>query len=116
MELIIPTYSSVLCKKKTLFGDTKKVADVVAKEEQTGVAGYVSRQLDQDIHASVKESEYVSAIHDNAEKFDPRTEEAFKYVQVKLLPEVVSNRQCSGLEPSQGESPRHHATRKSLTV
>ena len=72
----------MLCKKKTLFGDTKKVADVVAKEEQTGVAGYVSRQLDQDIHASIKESEYVSAIHDNAEKFDPRTEEAFKYVQV----------------------------------
>ena len=48
----------------------------------TGVGAFVQRQLDQDIHASVKESEYVSAIHDNAEKFDPRTEEAFKYVQV----------------------------------
>ncbi|CAM9387668.1 unnamed protein product, partial [Scytosiphon promiscuus] len=38
-------------------------------------------QMNQDIHSSVKDSEYVSAIHDNAEKFDPRAEEAFKYVQ-----------------------------------
>ena len=58
------------------------MAEADAKQQATGVAGYVSRQLDQDIHSSVKESEYVSAIHDNAEKFDPRTEEAFKYVQV----------------------------------
>ena len=60
------------------------MAEVDAKQQATGVAGYVSRQLDQDIHSSVKESEYVSAIHDNAEKFDPRAEEAFKYVQVSL--------------------------------
>ncbi|CAN0481213.1 unnamed protein product, partial [Hapterophycus canaliculatus] len=40
-------------------------------EEGTGVIGFVQRQLDQDIHSSVKDSEYVSAIHDNAEKFDP---------------------------------------------
>ncbi|CAN0161887.1 unnamed protein product [Ectocarpus sp. 13 AM-2016] len=39
-------------------------------------------QMNQDIHSSVKDSEYVSQIHDNAEKFDPRAEEAFKYVQV----------------------------------
>ncbi|CAM9680133.1 unnamed protein product, partial [Sphacelaria rigidula] len=49
---------------------------------QTGVFGYVNRQLNQDIHASIKDSEYVSSIHDNAEKFDPRAEEVFKYVQV----------------------------------
>ncbi|CAM9951823.1 unnamed protein product [Scytosiphon promiscuus] len=59
-----------------------RAATVAAKEEGTGVVGFVQRQLDQDIHSSVKDSEYVSAIHDNAEKFDPRTEEAFKYVQV----------------------------------
>ncbi|CAN0011388.1 unnamed protein product, partial [Discosporangium mesarthrocarpum] len=35
-----------------------------------------------DIHASVKDDAHVSAIHDNAEIFDPRTEEVFKYVQV----------------------------------
>lgn len=49
---------------------------------QGGVLGYINGQLDQDIHASVKESEYVSGIHDKAEKFDPRAEEVFKYVQV----------------------------------
>ena len=61
-----------------------KVAAQSEKQENTGtgVGNFVQRQLDQDIHASIKDSEYVSAIHDNAEKFDPRTEEAFKYVQV----------------------------------
>ncbi|CBJ32174.1 hypothetical protein Esi_0313_0001 [Ectocarpus siliculosus] len=38
-------------------------------------------QMNQDIHFSAKHSQYVSSIHDNAEKFDPRAEEAFKYVQ-----------------------------------
>ncbi|CAN0347857.1 unnamed protein product [Pylaiella littoralis] len=48
----------------------------------TGIIGFVQHQLDQDVHASVKDSKYINAIHENAEKFDPRTEEAFKYVQV----------------------------------
>ncbi|CAN0424093.1 unnamed protein product [Pylaiella littoralis] len=52
------------------------------KAEQSGMVGFVMNQMNQDIHSSVKDSEYVSAIHDNAEKFDPRAEEAFKYVQV----------------------------------
>lgn len=60
-----------------------QVEEVAAKEQGTGIMGYVQGQLDQDIHKSTKESEYVSGIHDNAEKFDPRTEEAFKYVQVR---------------------------------
>lgn len=51
---------------------------------------YLSRQLDQDIHASVKDSEYVSAIHENAEKFDPRSEEVFKYIQVRTLFDVFT--------------------------
>ena len=58
------------------------MADAEEKEKQSGVVGFVMNQMNQDIHATVKESEYVSAIHDNAEKFDPRAEEAFKYVQV----------------------------------
>ncbi|CAN0318406.1 unnamed protein product [Ascophyllum nodosum] len=55
-----------------------------AKEEsrKSGIVGFVQGQMNQDIHASIKDSDYVSAIHDNAEKFDPRAEEAFKYVQV----------------------------------
>ncbi|CAM9757545.1 unnamed protein product [Ascophyllum nodosum] len=51
-------------------------------KERGGIIGFVQGQMNQDIHASIKDSEYVSAIHDNAEKFDPRAEEAFKYVQV----------------------------------
>ena len=66
-------------------GPDSQVATSAPKEEASGggVGAFVQRQLDQDIHASIKESEYVSAIHDNAEKFDPRAEEAFKYVQVR---------------------------------
>ncbi|CAM9960275.1 unnamed protein product [Scytosiphon promiscuus] len=60
----------------------KGVAASQARAQQTGVVGFVMNQMNQDIHSSVKDSEYVSAIHDNAEKFDPRAEEAFKYVQV----------------------------------
>lgn len=48
----------------------------------TGIGAYIAKTLDQDLHAAVKESEYVSQIHDNAEKFDPRAEEVFKYIQV----------------------------------
>ena len=54
-----------------------------AKAQQSGVVGFVMNQMNQDIYSSVKDSEYVSTIHDNAEKFDPRAEEAFKYVQVR---------------------------------
>lgn len=47
-----------------------------------GIGAYINRHLDYDVHASAKESEYVANIHDRAEKFDPRAEEVFKYVQV----------------------------------
>merc|ERR1719409_1567101 len=35
-----------------------------------------------DPHASVDQSEMVKAIHANAEKFDPMTEDYFKYIQI----------------------------------
>lgn len=35
-----------------------------------------------DIHAAVDDDSTVSAIHSNAEKFDPKTESVFKYIQV----------------------------------
>lgn len=64
-------------------GSLKPVEAVQAKESTMGgIVGFVQGQMNQDIHASIKDSDYVSAIHDNAEKFDPRAEEAFKYVQV----------------------------------
>ena len=47
-----------------------------------GIVGFVQGQMNQDIHAAIKDSKYVTEIHDKAEKFDPRAEEAFKYVQV----------------------------------
>ncbi|CAN0500978.1 unnamed protein product, partial [Discosporangium mesarthrocarpum] len=60
------------------------VAKELDEEVKTGggLVGFVKGQLDSDIHASIKEDANVSAIHDRAEKFDPRTEEVFKYVQV----------------------------------
>ncbi|CAM9710148.1 unnamed protein product, partial [Discosporangium mesarthrocarpum] len=62
-----------------------QVPEEETKTESTtsgGIVGFVKGQLDSDIHASIKEDANVSAIHDNAEMFDPRTEEVFKYVQV----------------------------------
>ncbi|CAN0064289.1 unnamed protein product, partial [Chrysoparadoxa australica] len=46
------------------------------------IGNFVNKQMEADTHASVKSNDAVSAIHDNAEKFDPRAEEVFKYVQV----------------------------------
>ncbi|CAN0397168.1 unnamed protein product [Pylaiella littoralis] len=60
----------------------KNIIEREVKAEQTGMVGFVMNQMNKDVHSSVKDSEYVSAIHDNAEKFDPRAEEAFKVVQV----------------------------------
>lgn len=48
----------------------------------SGIGAFINRHLDYDVHANAKESEYVANIHDRAEKFDPRAEEVFKYVQV----------------------------------
>ncbi|CAM9627265.1 unnamed protein product [Ectocarpus sp. 13 AM-2016] len=79
---VLPYMRKNIAAKFNEDGTLKPVAEVEAKEKQTGVVGFVMNQMNQDIHSSVKDSEYVSQIHDNAEKFDPRAEEAFKYVQV----------------------------------
>lgn len=47
-----------------------------------GIGAFINRHLDYDVHTSAKESQFVANIHDRAEKFDPRAEEVFKYVQV----------------------------------
>lgn len=59
-----------------------EVAPKVTVSQGGGIIGYVHRQINHDVHSVVKESEYVSDIHDRAEKFPPRAEEVFKYVQV----------------------------------
>ncbi|CAM9643878.1 unnamed protein product [Ectocarpus sp. 6 AP-2014] len=79
---VLPYMRRNIATKFNEDGTLKPVAAVEEKEKQSGVVGFVMNQMNKDIHSSVKESEYVSQIHDNAEKFDPRAEEAFKYVQV----------------------------------
>ncbi|CAN0448920.1 unnamed protein product [Pylaiella littoralis] len=84
--LMVPTVLPYMKKKIALKfnedGTAKPEIEREAKAEQTGMVGFVMNQMNKDVHSSVKDSEYVSAIHDNAEKFDPRAEEAFKVVQV----------------------------------
>ncbi len=41
------------------------------------------RGLEQDVHKIVEEDPIVAAIHKNAEVFDPKTEYAFSYLQVR---------------------------------
>ncbi|CBJ33038.1 high affinity phosphate transporter, probable [Ectocarpus siliculosus] len=79
---VLPYMRRNIAAKFNEDGTLKPVAAVEEKEKQSGVVGFVINQLNKDVHSSVKESEYVSQIHDNAEQFDPRAEEAFKYVQV----------------------------------
>ncbi|CAM9488196.1 unnamed protein product [Ascophyllum nodosum] len=52
------------------------------ESRSTGLGSFINRKLDHDVHALGQESEYVNEIHAKAEKFDPRAEEVFKYVQV----------------------------------
>lgn len=47
-----------------------------------GIIGYITTRISTDVHAAIKESEYVSSIHERAENFNLRAEEVFKYVQV----------------------------------
>ncbi|CAN0397138.1 unnamed protein product [Pylaiella littoralis] len=68
--------------KQVRLNKNTPTAEKEVKVAQTGVIGFIMEQTSKDIHTSIKDSEYVSAIHDNAEKFDPRAEEAFKFVQV----------------------------------
>ncbi|CAM9108492.1 unnamed protein product [Ectocarpus sp. 6 AP-2014] len=46
------------------------------------VGTVINKSLERDIHAYLDTYEEVVAIHSNAEQFDPRAEEVFKYVQV----------------------------------
>lgn len=52
-----------------------------ALEEAKGMARFM--HFNQDVHVHAKHSAYVNKIHAHAEKFDTRTEEALKYVQVR---------------------------------
>ncbi|CAM9428248.1 unnamed protein product [Ectocarpus fasciculatus] len=79
---VLPFMRTKIEEKFNEDGTLKPVPIDVREEATGGVAKFVQRQLDQDIHAIIKENDYVTAIHANAERFDPRTEEAFKYVQV----------------------------------
>lgn len=58
-------------------------------EPRTGVRGVMDKVKNQlkysltvDVHEDVYKDAYVAALHANAEVFDPRTEEVYKYLQV----------------------------------
>jgi hypothetical protein len=66
----------------------KEVAVAQAKPE--GIIGKMTYALTYgtsvDVHQVVEEDEMVAAIHENAEVFDPKAEQAFAYLQVRGAP------------------------------
>jgi hypothetical protein len=48
------------------------------------------RGMTHDIHADVKDNHDIMQMHDDAEKFDPRTETVFKVLQVRLHPSAAA--------------------------
>jgi sodium-dependent phosphate transporter len=52
------------------------------KAERKGVLGWLQRTLDTDVDALVADNATTSAIHNQAEKFSPKTEVVFKYMQI----------------------------------
>ncbi|CAM9387888.1 unnamed protein product [Scytosiphon promiscuus] len=105
---VLPYMRKNIAAKFNEDGTLKPVAETEAKAQQTGVVGFVMNQMNQDIHSSVKDSEYVSAIHDNAEKFDPRAEEAFKYVQVRWFRHRARVRHDGHHRHPPRDPPLHH--------
>tara|TARA_B100000427_G_C15500412_1_gene591765 strand:+ start:210 stop:1745 length:1536 start_codon:yes stop_codon:yes gene_type:complete len=64
--------------------DDKKCykSDCLEKKDCTGLVKYVNDSLKIDINEVIASDENVLAIHDSAEKFEPKTEELFKSLQV----------------------------------
>jgi sodium-dependent phosphate transporter len=61
----------------------KEVSDVEAPTSMGGkMMKAVMTSLDNDPHESITTNAKVAAIHDNAEKFDPKTEAVFRYIQI----------------------------------
>jgi sodium-dependent phosphate transporter len=61
----------------------KEVSDVEAPTSMGGkMMKAVMTSLDNDPHEAVTADAKVAAIHDNAEKFDPKTEAVFRYIQI----------------------------------
>lgn len=52
------------------------------EEEKKGIFAFISKALDTDVDAIVAENGTVAEIHAQAEKFSPKTEIIFKYLQV----------------------------------
>tara|TARA_B100001094_G_scaffold333196_1_gene409401 strand:- start:2133 stop:3668 length:1536 start_codon:yes stop_codon:yes gene_type:complete len=57
-------------------------SDCLEKKDCTGLVKYVNDSLKIDINEVIASDENVLAIHDSAEKFEPKTEELFKSLQV----------------------------------
>lgn len=63
--------------EKPGYKDGKKEQNVIDK-----YLGMVFKGVDVDVHEVIDTEEKVSSVHENQEKFDVKTEEAFKYLQV----------------------------------
>lgn len=58
------------------------IEEVCVESNEPKVENILLKGLEQDIHKIIDEDPMIAAIHDNAELFDPNTENVFKYLQV----------------------------------
>uniref|UniRef100_A0A383WA46 Phosphate transporter n=1 Tax=Tetradesmus obliquus TaxID=3088 RepID=A0A383WA46_TETOB len=89
---VVPGVLPTLRGKKEVEGKQAVPNWMLAKDvdaKDISVAGYIQRTknvlfggLQQDIFAAVDGDESLSSIHADAERFDPRTEQVFKYLQI----------------------------------
>lgn len=63
--------------------DSKEVVVEPAKQsKKQKVMKALFYSLNADVHSSITDSQTVAAIHNNAEKFDPKTQMVFEYIQI----------------------------------
>lgn len=71
--------------RKGVDADTEKGIEPPVLREQSTASKLVkalTKSINYDVHESVETDAAVSAIHAQAEKFDPRTEAVFGYIQI----------------------------------
>lgn len=63
-------------------GMVESIARTNTKANWSAISSTLTKGLNVDIHSALEKDELVGDIHKKSEKFDPRTEESFKYLQV----------------------------------
>mmetsp|Transcript_38607 Transcript_38607/g.91507 ORF Transcript_38607/g.91507 Transcript_38607/m.91507 type:complete len:578 (+) Transcript_38607:91-1824(+) len=59
-----------------------QIESVEAEPEKKNFWSTITSGANHDVHSAIEEDDAVNAIHEFSEKFDPKTEESFKYLQV----------------------------------